>query len=100
MLNFLLLFAVAVTPLSSSLLGSFRGEAVTVALYAANVVVISVSLFLMWLHVNRKRALLHADVGRLRIQRGLWGAGLTALVFLASIVVAQFLPSRRCGCGC
>jgi uncharacterized membrane protein len=89
-LNFVLLFAVAVTPLSSSLLGSFHTEAVTVDLYAANVAVISASLFLMWLHVNRKRALLHAGVGSQRIQRGLWGAGLTALVFLVSIVVAQF----------
>jgi len=75
-LNFLLLFAVAATPLSSSLLGSFHSEAVTVALYAANVAVISASLFLMWLHVNRKRALLNADVGSRRIPRGLWGASL------------------------
>jgi hypothetical protein len=63
---------------------------VTVELYAANVALISASLFLMWLHVNRKRALLHAGITIQRVQHGLWGAALTALVFLASIVVAQF----------
>jgi uncharacterized membrane protein len=91
-LNFLLLFAVAVTPLSTYLLGSFHGETVAVGLYAANVALISAGLFLMWLHVGRKRALLHAGINTWRIHRGLWGAGLTALVFLASIPVARWSP--------
>ena len=87
-LNFLLLFAVTMTPLTAYLLGNFHTEPLTVALYAANLALIGFSLFLMWLRVASRRALLHADVDTARVHRGLWGNGLTTLVFLVSIPVA------------
>jgi len=86
-----------VTPLSSSLLGSFHGEAVTVALYAANVAVISASLFLMWLHVKRKRVLLNAGVGS---QRGLAAPGSPRWCSSPRSPWPNCRRTRRCGCGC
>jgi uncharacterized membrane protein len=87
-LNFLLLFAVALTPLSTYLLGSFADTPIANGLYAANVAAIASGLFLMWLRAALRRDLLRADVADARIRRGLWGAGLVALLFLLSIPVA------------
>ena len=87
-LNFLLLFAVALMPLSTDLLGNFSGEPLINCVYAANVAGIAFALFLMWLRAAFHRDLLHPEVGNARIRRGLWGSGLAALVFLVSMPVA------------
>jgi len=87
-LNFLLLFAVALTPLSTYLLGNFSGDPVATCLYAANVAAIASALFLLWLRAAFRPDLLRADVSGTRIRRGLWGAGLATLVFLVSIPVS------------
>ena len=91
-LNFLLLFAVVVMPLSTHLLGNFRLESLTVGLYAANLALIAGSLFLMWLRAAVRRALLHHDIGAAELRHALWITAVTALVFLASIGVAWHAP--------
>src|SRR5690348_3158429 len=91
-LDFVLLFAVVVMPLSTHLLGNFRLETLTVGLYAANLALIAGSLFLMWLRVAVRRALLHHDIGVAELHHALWITAVTALVFLGSIAIAWPAP--------
>ena len=83
-LNFLLLFGVVLTPLTTQLLGNLRATTATVDLYAGNLVLIGAALFLMWWRAERHR-LLHDDVGPASVRRALFGSGTLVLVFLASI---------------
>lgn len=91
-LNFLLLFAVVLTPLSTHLLGNFRLETLTVGLYAANLALIGGSMFLMWLRAAARRVLLHPEVEAQRVRHALWIFALVTLVFLGSIGVAWSAP--------
>lgn len=93
-LNFLLLFAVVLTPVSTHLLGNFHIETLNVGLYAANLALIGGSLFAMWLHAARRRSLLlRPDVDARRVRYALWLTAFLTLVFLASTAVAWVEPA-------
>ncbi len=86
-LNFVLLFGIVLTPLTTQLLGNLRATATTVELYAGNLALLGIALFLMWWHAARRR-LLYDGVGVARVRRALFGSGAQVLVFLASIPVS------------
>jgi uncharacterized membrane protein len=62
-LNFLLLFGIAIQPITTNLLGGFEQPMVVV--YAANMVFVSAILFVMWAYALIGRRLVEPSIGTL-----------------------------------
>lgn len=96
--NLCFLFGIVLVPFSADILGNFPLSPLNVAVYAANVVIVSTMLAVMWGYALVRPHPLLADEGRRTGRYYLTFSATQALGFLASIGVAQFQPVLAIAC--
>lgn len=87
-MNFLLLFGIAIEPITTNLLGGF--ERPMVVLYAANCVLVSAVLFGMWAYALIGRRLVEPSISTRYVRAALFRAAGPPVLFLLSIPVSLF----------
>ena len=87
-LNFLLLFGIAIQPITTNLLGGFEQPMVVV--YAANLVFVSTILFVMWAYALVGRRLVEPSIDSGYIRAVLLRAAVAPTLFFISIPVSLF----------
>jgi len=89
LINFLLLFGIAIQPLTTGLLGGFPHTRATVVLYAANLVLIGVAQFFLWAYAFVDRRLVDPALDAAVVRAALVSSAVPPVVFLASIPVSS-----------
>lgn len=87
-INLLFLMWVVLIPFSSSLLGEYGGEQISVVLYAANMAVAGLTLSWLWWYAQNNPHLVAPDVDPRLVQYNNLRAMIVPLVFLLSIGVS------------
>jgi TMEM175 potassium channel family protein len=87
-LNFLLLFGIAIQPITTNLLGGFEQPMVVV--YAANMVFVSAILFVMWAYALIGRRLVEPSIDSRYARSMLFRTAVGPCLFLTSIPVSFF----------
>ncbi|WAI00293.1 TMEM175 family protein [Methanogenium organophilum] len=93
-LNMGSLFFITLIPFTTNLNSDFSEYPLAVAIYAANIMVISLSYTLSWFYAARGRRLVADDLSDSTIQNGIWRGLLTAGVSVIVIVAAYFIHSE------
>ncbi len=87
-LNFLLIFGIAIQPITTNLLGGFEQPMVVV--YAANVAFVSVIRFMMWAYALIGHRLVEPSLDSICLRSLLLRDAVAPILFLASIPVSFF----------
>jgi uncharacterized membrane protein len=87
-LNFLLLFGIAIQPITTNLLGGFERPMVMV--YAVNVAIVSATLFVMWAYALIGRRLVEPSVASGYLRAMLFRAAVAPTLFFISIPISLF----------
>lgn len=93
-LNMGSLFCVTLIPFTTNLNSDFSQYPLAVAVYAANIMVISLSYTLSWFYATRNRRLVAEDLPDSSVRNGLWGGLITALVSLVVIAAAYVISPK------
>ena len=87
-MNFLLLFGIAIQPITTNLLGGFEQPMVIV--YAANITFVSGILFVMWAYALIGRRLVEPSIDSRYVRSVLLRAAVAPTLFLMSIPASFF----------
>jgi len=87
-MNFLLLFGIAIEPITTNLLGGL--ERPMVVLYAANFVFVSAVLFGMWAYALIGRRLVEPSISTRYVRAVLFRAAIPPILFLVSIPISLY----------
>jgi uncharacterized membrane protein len=92
-LNTLFLMFIAFMPFATSLLFTYPGQLVSVAMYAGAISAMGLTLFWMWVYATRGHRLVSEGLSESTIKSGGQNLIVAPIAFLASIGIALFDPA-------
>ncbi|KAF1078941.1 TMEM175 family protein [Methanogenium sp. MK-MG] len=93
-LNMVSLFFITLVPFTTNLNSDFSEYPLAVAVYAANIMVISLTYTISWCYATRGHRLVAADIPDAAIRNGIRRGLLTSVVSLVVIGAAYFIASE------
>jgi uncharacterized membrane protein len=87
-LNIFFLLFVALIPFSTSLFGSYTEEQLPLVIYAINIILVSVTRFILWTYATGKHRLVDSDISPRLVKRDKFISIVLLLIFMLMIGVS------------